>query len=76
MPMINNDLPDAHLVSLCQHTFDFAAVQLERLVNNDPDFFPMYTVQGRWQHGWRGLDELVRRFSGGPALAALPAQRG
>jgi len=26
-------------------------VQLERLVKADPDYFPMYTVQGKWQHG-------------------------
>lgn len=29
---------------------DFAAGQVERLITQHPDFFPIYTVQGKWFH--------------------------
>jgi unsaturated chondroitin disaccharide hydrolase len=33
------------------HALDFAAHQVRRLIERDPDFYPMYTHQGRWRHG-------------------------
>ena len=30
--------------------FDFAQHQVDRLVQNHPDYFPMYTVGGKWKH--------------------------
>ena len=33
-----------------QQAFDFAAGQLRRLIETHPDYFPMYTTNGRWQH--------------------------
>jgi unsaturated chondroitin disaccharide hydrolase len=30
---------------------EFAERQVRALVENHPDFFPMYTVNGKWKHG-------------------------
>ena len=35
---------------LCEHTVDFANRQLRTLIEHHPDFYPMYTMQGRWKH--------------------------
>ena len=40
----------SQLLDKCQQTMDFAAVQLERLITTYPDYFPMYTVNGKWKH--------------------------
>lgn len=37
--------------ALFQHAMDFARQQLRALIERYPDFYPMYTVQGRWKHG-------------------------
>ena len=29
---------------------DFAGQQVRRIIEKDPDFYPMYTEQGRWRH--------------------------
>jgi unsaturated chondroitin disaccharide hydrolase len=34
-----------------QRAFDFAARQVRATVERSPDFFPIYTVRGKWQHG-------------------------
>jgi unsaturated chondroitin disaccharide hydrolase len=34
-----------------QRAFDFAARQVRATVERSPDFFPIYTVQGKWEHG-------------------------
>ena len=36
---------------LYEHAVGFARRQLRALVERDPDFYPMYTSQGRWRHG-------------------------
>lgn len=36
--------------SLYREAFDFARRQLRRLVETHPDFYPMYTMQGKWRH--------------------------
>ena len=36
--------------TLYEHALGFARRQLRALIDRDPDFFPMYTVQGRWRH--------------------------
>jgi unsaturated chondroitin disaccharide hydrolase len=33
-----------------ESALDFAASQVERLVEKHPDFFPIYTVGGKWRH--------------------------
>jgi unsaturated chondroitin disaccharide hydrolase len=32
-------------------TFEFAQIQVKNLISNHPDYFPMYTQEGKWQHG-------------------------
>ena len=34
-----------------QRALDFAQRQVRATVERDPDFYPMYTEQGRWRHG-------------------------
>lgn len=36
--------------ALLESAFHFAQRQVRRLVENHPDFYPMYTVEGRWKH--------------------------
>jgi unsaturated chondroitin disaccharide hydrolase len=36
--------------SLLHESYDFARRQLRRLIETHPDFYPMYTMQGRWKH--------------------------
>jgi unsaturated chondroitin disaccharide hydrolase len=36
--------------TLYEHALGFARRQLRALIDRDPDFYPMYTVQGRWRH--------------------------
>ena len=43
--------------------FDFAARQVRATIERTPDYFPIYTVGGRWEHQRRALDRLVRRVS-------------
>jgi len=43
-------LPVAPLGPQLEAAFLFAQQQVRRLVERDPDFYPMYTRQGRWRH--------------------------
>ena len=38
-------------LTLFEHALGFARRQLRSLVERYPDFYPMYTVKGRWHHG-------------------------
>ncbi len=46
MPIDNASEVQAKL----QHAFDVAQRQVRRLIENHPDLFPMYTVNGKWKH--------------------------
>ena len=35
---------------LFEHATDFARQQLRALIERHPDFYPMYTMEGRWKH--------------------------
>ncbi len=35
---------------LYEHALEFAGRQIGRLIENHPDFYPMYTHEGRWKH--------------------------
>jgi unsaturated chondroitin disaccharide hydrolase len=35
---------------LFEDAFQFAQHQVRKLIENHPDFYPMYTVEGRWKH--------------------------
>jgi len=36
--------------SLIDHAFEFAQEQVRALVHRDPDFYPLYTENGKWRH--------------------------
>jgi unsaturated chondroitin disaccharide hydrolase len=45
---------DVNLQTRCtqlENALDFAQYQLRNLIEGQPDFFPMYTVNGKWRHG-------------------------
>jgi unsaturated chondroitin disaccharide hydrolase len=44
---------------------DFAAVQLRNLIENHPDYFPMYTQNGKWKHGGEAWTNWCEGFLGG-----------
>ena len=55
----------AELVPRCRAALDFAGQQLRRLVETHPDFFPMYTQGGHWQHGGEAWTNWCEGFLGG-----------
>ena len=36
--------------SLFERALQFGEAQVRRLLANHPDFYPMYTHEGRWKH--------------------------
>ncbi|MBN1218048.1 MAG: glycoside hydrolase family 88 protein [Anaerolineae bacterium] len=44
---------------------DFAGKQLRRLIETYPDYFPMYTVNGKWQHEGEAWTNWCEGFLGG-----------
>ena len=66
---------DINLQSRCtqlENALDFAQYQLRNLIEGQPDFFPMYTVNGKWRHERGILDKLVRGIPAGDSLDSLP----
>lgn len=55
----------AALQEKCLRTMDFAAVQLRNLIENHPDYFPMYTQNGKWKHGGEAWTNWCEGFLGG-----------
>ncbi|MCZ7547474.1 MAG: glycoside hydrolase family 88 protein [Anaerolineae bacterium] len=49
----------------CETALAFAGRQLRRLVEAHPDYFPMYTVNGRWKHGGDAWTNWCEGFLGG-----------
>jgi unsaturated chondroitin disaccharide hydrolase len=45
--------------------FDFAGTQLRHLIETYPDYFPMYTVGGKWKHGGETWTNWCEGFLGG-----------
>lgn len=45
--------------------FEFAGRQLRHLVETYPDYFPMYTVDGKWKHGGEAWTNWCEGFLGG-----------
>jgi len=45
--------------------FDFAGQQLRRLVGEQPGYFPLYTLHGRWRHGGESWTNWCEGFLGG-----------
>ncbi len=57
--------PSSDLVHKCNMALDFAGRQLRHLVETYPDFFPMYTVGGKWKHGGEAWTNWCEGFLGG-----------
>lgn len=53
------------LIAKCTHAYEFAEWQLRRLVTSHPDFFPFYTVNGRWKHSGEVWTHWCEGFLGG-----------
>jgi unsaturated chondroitin disaccharide hydrolase len=53
------------LLRKCSRAFDFAGKQLRHLVGTYPDYFPMYTVNGKWKHGGETWTNWCEGFLGG-----------
>ena len=56
---------ESNVVQKSSRVFDFAAAQLRRLVETYPDYFPMYTVNGKWKHGGESWTNWCEGFLGG-----------
>ncbi len=55
----------ASLLKKSSAAFDFAGTQLRHLVETYPDYFPMYTVGGKWKHGGKAWTNWCEGFLGG-----------
>jgi unsaturated chondroitin disaccharide hydrolase len=53
------------LLSKLHHAVDFAGAQLRGLVQTHPDYFPMYTVHGKWRHTGEAWTNWCEGFLGG-----------
>jgi unsaturated chondroitin disaccharide hydrolase len=54
-------MPDQHRIARYQTALEFAERQVASLVDRYPDYFPIYTTHGRWQHA----GELWTDWTGG-----------
>jgi len=48
-----------------ERAFDFAQVQVKALIENHPDYFPMYTQNGKWMHSGEAWTNWCEGFLGG-----------
>ena len=48
-----------------ERAFDFAAHQLRHLIETYPDYFPMYTQNGKWKHSGEAWTNWCEGFLGG-----------
>lgn len=48
-----------------KRAFDFGQVQVNNLINQHPDYFPMYTQKGKWRHGGEAWTNWCEGFLGG-----------
>ena len=53
------------LMQKASHALDFAGTQLRHLIETYPDYFPMYTVGGKWKHGGEAWTNWCEGFLGG-----------
>jgi len=57
--------PGAPLETRAEQALDFAQTQVQWLISNYPDFFPLYTEDGKWQHGREAWTNWCEGFLGG-----------
>ena len=53
------------LIQKIHKVFELAQKQLKHLIETYPDFFPMYTMQGKWQHEGEAWTNWCEGFLGG-----------
>jgi unsaturated chondroitin disaccharide hydrolase len=49
----------------CRRAFEFAENQLRNLIEQHPDYFPMYTENGKWRHSGAAWTNWCEGFLGG-----------
>jgi len=47
------------------HALEFAQTQVRALITDHPDYFPLYTEDGKWQHGREAWTNWCEGFLGG-----------
>jgi unsaturated chondroitin disaccharide hydrolase len=57
--------PSPELIRKCHAALDFAGRQLRHLIETYPDYFPMYTVGGKWKHAGEAWTNWCEGFLGG-----------
>jgi unsaturated chondroitin disaccharide hydrolase len=55
----------ARLEQKCEQAVEFAAQQVYNLTEKHPDFFPMYTQNGKWKHDGEAWTNWCEGFLGG-----------
>ncbi len=58
-------MPDPNRLAQYTSALQFAERQVRTLVETHPDFFPMYTVGGKWKHGGEKWTHWTDGFLGG-----------
>ncbi|MBV8587932.1 MAG: glucuronyl hydrolase, partial [Verrucomicrobia bacterium] len=61
---MNQDSFDERIRRYCR-ALDFGAEQVRRLVTNHPDYFPLYTRNGKWKHESEAWTNWCEGFLGG-----------
>ena len=56
---------DAPLEARAEQAMAFAQQQVEALITAHPDYFPLYTEEGKWQHGKQSWTNWCEGFLGG-----------
>ncbi len=62
--IISNDFPEI-LIPKAQQAMDFAQEQIRRLITEHPNYFPLYTEQGRWYSQGETWTNWCEGFLGG-----------
>jgi unsaturated chondroitin disaccharide hydrolase len=57
--------PAAPLEVRAARALEFAQAQVRALISNHPDYFPLYTEDGKWQHGREAWTNWCEGFLGG-----------
>ena len=57
--------PAAPLEARAAQVLEFAQAQVRTLISNHPDYFPLYTEDGKWQHGREAWTNWCEGFLGG-----------
>ena len=53
------------LIEKCEQAMDFAGTQVRNLITAHPDYFPMYTQNGKWKHDGDAWTNWCEGFLGG-----------